>query len=111
VCRLARVLVAEYGITVPEPRRAAARAALGRLSESPQWLYTRRRPGRTGEFDLRPFVLDAALDTAGVLRFRMKIEPSGSARPEEVIDALGLRDLLSEGAVVVRRDVELAPAP
>ena len=31
----------------------------------------------------------------------MKIVPSGSARPEEVIDALGLRDLLGQGSVLV----------
>ena len=35
--------------------------------------------------------------------------PNGSARPEEVIDALGLSDLLGQGTVLVRTEVELAP--
>ena len=39
----------------------------------------------------------------------MKMTPNGSARPEEVIDALGLRDLLGQGAVLVRTEVELVP--
>ena len=107
--RAARVQAAEYCMAIPEPRRDDARSALARLCDSTHWPYTRHRPDRTSEFDLRPFVLDAALDGAGVLSFRMKIEPSGSARPEEVIEALGLRDLLAEGAVLVRREVELAP--
>jgi hypothetical protein len=34
---------------------------------------------------------------------------SGSARPEEVIESLGLRDLLERGVILVRTEVELAP--
>ena len=66
-------------------------------------------PTATVAIDLRPFVLEAELDPLGVLRFRLKMTPDGSARPEEVIDALGLRDLLGQGAVLVRTEVELAP--
>jgi hypothetical protein len=43
------------------------------------------------------------------MRFRMKITPNGSARPEELIDALGLRDLLAQGSVLVRTEMELVP--
>ena len=53
-------------------------------------------------------MLEAALADGGDLVLRMKITPEGSARPEEVIDALGLKDLLSRGAVLIRDDVELA---
>ena len=58
---------------------------------------------------LHPFLLEAVLEPDGILRFRLKMSPSGSARPEEVIDALGLRDLLGQGAVLARTEVELAP--
>ena len=51
----------------------------------------------------------ADLEPDGILRFRLKMTPSGSARPEEIIDALGLRDLMSQGAVLARTAVELAP--
>ena len=54
-------------------------------------------------------MLGAELDPLGVLRFRMKMTPNGSARPEEVIDALGLSDLLGQGTVLVRTEVELVP--
>ena len=60
-------------------------------------------------FDLRPFLLGAELDALGSLRFRLKMTPNGSARPEEVVEALGLRDLLGQGSVLVRTDVELVP--
>ena len=77
------------------------------------WPYTRHRPDRdrTVAIDLRPFVLDAGLEPSGVLRFRMKMLPGGSARPEEVIDALGLRDLLAQGSILIRTEVELLPEP
>ena len=57
----------------------------------------------------RPFLIEAELDPLGVLRFRMKMLPSGSARPEEVIDALGLGDMLAQGSVLVRTEVQLVP--
>jgi hypothetical protein len=79
--------------------------------ESTQWPYTRHREGRDVLRDVRPFVLAAELDPRGGLRFRIKITPNGAVRPEEVIDILGLSDLLGQGAIVVRTDVELAPNP
>ena len=52
----------------------------------------------------------AALCGSGALRLRLKVEPSGSARPEEVLEVLGLRDLLADGAILARTDVALAEA-
>ena len=96
-------------LDVPADRRDAAPRRLADLLAADRWPYTRHRPDRTVEIDLRPFVLGADLDAAGTLRFRLKMTPSGSARPEEVVDALGLRDLLGRGAVLARTDVELGP--
>lgn len=109
--RAARPLAALYEMEVCPARREEAQASLEALLAREQVPYTRHRPdrGRSIELDLRAFVLDAELDPKGVLRLRLKITPEGSARPEEVIEALGLRDLLDEGAVLVRSDVELAP--
>lgn len=98
-----------YVIDVPAPRRDEARIRLAALLAGAHWPYTRHRPDRTVEIDLRPFVLEAELDELGVLRFRMKILPGGSARPEELLDALGLRDLLGQGSVLVRTELELVP--
>lgn len=94
---------------IPIDRRPAGSAALARFLASENWPHTRHRPDRADvTFDLRPFVLAAELDaTTGTLRFRMKITPAGSARPEELIDALGLRDLLGQGSILIRTEVEL----
>ena len=83
---------------------------LGCLLASTSWPLVRRRPDRDREqtIDLRPFLLNAELTGEGVLRARLKVSPDGSARPEELLECLGLRDLLDQGAVLVRTHVELA---
>jgi radical SAM-linked protein len=104
-----RVEAAQYFLEVPVDRQEATRSQIAALLASTQWPYTRHRDGRDVAIDVRPFVLGAEFDPLGLLCFRMKISPNGSARPEEVIDALGLSDLLGQGAVLVRSEVELAP--
>ncbi len=108
--RAAQAEAVRYALAVPADRREDARAALAEFLARDRWPYTRHRPDRTVEIDLRPFLLEANLEEPdGILRFRLKMSPGGSARPEEVIDALGLRDLLGQGAVLARTEVELAP--
>jgi radical SAM-linked protein len=92
---------------VPEERRREALASLARFLASEHWPFTRHRPDRDVEIDLRPFVLGAELDPVGTLRFQMKITPAGSARPEELIEALGLRDLFGAGSILIRTEMEL----
>ena len=108
--RAAQAEAVSYALPLPANRLADARIALAQFLASDHWPYTRHRPDRTVGVDLRSFLLDADLEeSSGILRFRLKMSPSGSARPEEVIDALGLRDLLGQGAVLARTAVELAP--
>lgn len=107
--RAARVEAACYALAIPAERRSSTVAAATEFLASPSWPFLRQRPDRSVEVDLRPFVLSLELDAAGMLRFRLRITPTGSARPEEVAAALGLRDLLAEGAILIRTDVELAP--
>jgi radical SAM-linked protein len=104
-----RAEAVRYVLEVPDDRRDETRSRLAILLESAQWPYTRHRPDRDVAIDVRPFVLGAELDPLGLLCLRMKMTPNGSARPEEVIDALGLSDLLGQGSVLVRTEVELAP--
>lgn len=104
-----RVVRANYALEIPESERRAAADALVALLASTHWPFTRRRPDRTVEIDLRPYLLDGELDVSGTLRFSLRVDPAGSARPEEIAEALGLRELLNRGAVLVRTDVELAP--
>lgn len=107
--RRARVVAACYELAVPPKHHAAAAEALAAFLASSQWPYQRHRPDRSVEADLRPFLLNAAIDAAGMLRFRMRIAPEGSARPEEFLTALGLNTLTDHGAVLVRSELELAP--
>ncbi len=101
-----------FALQVPDNRRAEASASLERLLASERWPYLRRRAERATEDDLRPFLLEGRIDgTSGLLSFRLKMTQDGSARPEDVIDALDLRDLIQTGAVLIRTDVELAPMP
>ncbi len=90
-------------------RREAARAGLARLLAAATWPAIRRRADREREFDLRPHVLSADLADDGVLRFRLAVTPEGSARPEDLIEALNLRDLLDDGEFLTRVNVEIDP--
>jgi radical SAM-linked protein len=106
-----RPLAVEYRLPVPTTRLAQARASLEALLASSTHLVTRRRPDRHREFtfDLRPFLLSAELTDDGFLTARLMVGPDGSARPEELLESLWLRDLLDQGAVLVRSNMELAP--
>jgi len=102
-----RPLTVEYCIPVPADRQVAAELSLQSLLSSANWPFFRRRPHRESTFDLRAQLIEAELTTEGLLRFRLKVSPDGSARPEELLEALALRDVLDRGAVLSRTDVEL----
>jgi radical SAM-linked protein len=99
---------AEYSFPVHEDRRTAVSGTLQCLLESQSWPLTRKRPGRESLFDLRPHLVGADLTPEGLLRFRLKVAPDGSARPEELLEALTLRDLLDRGTILTRTDLELS---
>jgi radical SAM-linked protein len=96
-----------YELPIPEGRRAAARAALAAFLSSASWTVIRRRADRPRPIDLRPHVLSAELGDDGVLRFRLAVATDGSARPEDLLEALALGNLLDEGVFLTRVDVEL----
>jgi radical SAM-linked protein len=104
-----RPVAVEYCLCVPQERRAAALAAVKSFLASKSCLVTRRRADRGSEhtYDLRASIADASMSEDGVLRAILIIRPEGSARPEELLECLGLRDLLDRGAVLVRTHVEL----
>jgi radical SAM-linked protein len=97
----------EYCFPVPRERCDQVERNLQALLLSASWPFQRLRPKGESTFDLRPHVVGAELSTDGLLRFRLKVSPDGSARPEEMLGALALRDLLDRGAVLVRTDVDL----
>ncbi len=98
---------ADYQFPIPGERRDEARAALEEFLAAETWPAVRRRQGREQTLDLRPHVVSADLSGDGFLRFRLRVSPDGSARPEDVLAALRLRDLLDDGAVITRTQVDL----
>jgi radical SAM-linked protein len=97
----------EYCFPIAAERRGAAAASLQSLLDSSNWPIKRCRPQRESTFDLRPQLAAAELTGEGLLRFRLKIAPDGSLRPEELLEALALRDLMDRGAILTRTDMEL----
>jgi radical SAM-linked protein len=97
----------DYSFPVDEGRRAAAVVALQSFLESESWPLTRTRPKGESVLDLRPHLIGADLTALGQLQFRLKVASDGSARPEELLEALALRDLLDQGAFLTRTGLEL----
>lgn len=108
--KAAQVASVSYEFPLPSDRLDAAAHAVAELLASASRPYARQRPDRVVELDVRPFLLDAGIDPEGFLRFRLLVTNNGTAaRPEDLIDILGLDDLLKAGSVLVRTDVELVP--
>jgi radical SAM-linked protein len=81
------------------PQRCAA------LLAQPHHVITRTRPHQRC-LDLRPYIAELTA-TATELNMALWITPSGAARPEEVVQALGLGECLEAGAVLERTHLEI----
>ena len=57
---------------------------------------------------MRPNLVGADLTLEGLLKFRLKVAVDGSARPEELLEALEIRDLLDRGVFLTRTNLELS---
>ncbi len=101
------VIAARYALAVAAAHEPQAQSALAGFLAAAAWPFEQQRPGRTRMIDLRAAVLDATLEP-GLLRFTLEVTRDGSARPEEVVQALGLSPLFEQGAYLVREDVVLA---
>ena len=96
---------AVYRVPVPDERRAELPARVqALLGEEHLWVErTRPQPRR---LDLRPYLRGLRLSPEG-LDIELTVTPTGTARPEEVLQLLGLGDLLEAGAVLQRITLEL----
>lgn len=132
----AQVSRVQYRIALPADRIADLPRRITELMASAQLWVERTRP-RPRRLDLRPFihnlrltnaacgeaatsvlpatpqaamqeVTDSALPNAGHLEMSLWVSGSvGTARPEEILQALGLADLLDAGATLERSKLEL----
>lgn len=100
-CGKAKVTGAEYQIEVPSSRCAAAKLAVDELLRQESMLVT--RPGKPKPVEIRQSVRELNVASDGFLRMELAVDQTGSVRPREILNALGLGDLEQEGAVL-RRD-------
>ncbi len=68
-------------------------------------LFERIRP-QPKQIDLRAYI-DQLRWMPGALEMDLWVKPTGTARPDEVLSLLGLKDVLEAGAVIERTRLEL----
>ena len=104
--RKPQVVSMTYEVTVPDDRRQAAAEAARHLMSLPQLLV--KRANRDEPVDVRQ-----ELDTlefepgSGALKMKLMASRQASARPREVLEAVGLGDLEQLGRHLLRTRVEL----
>jgi radical SAM-linked protein len=97
-----------YEVPLPPDRVAQVEAAVTAfLAESKVWVE-RLRPSPK-RLNLRPYVRNLLIEpqAAHSLRLDLWVTQTGTARAEELLDLLGLPDLIDDGAVLSRTTVEL----
>lgn len=101
----ARVCQAVYRVAVPEERRAVLPERIAAVLAASHCWIQRSRP-QPRRYDLRPYLIDLCL-TGSHLEMVICVTPQGSARPDEVLQLLGLGHLLTAGSIIERTDLEL----
>lgn len=101
----AHVRKAGYRTTVPAEFLLGLPERIALLLAEPSCWIERTRP-RPRRFDLKPYLADIQL-SGDRLQIDIMVTPNGSARPEEVIELLGLAELVERGIVFERLFLEL----
>jgi len=95
-----------YRVTVPEADAAELDRKVAGLLAAEHWPIQRTRKGRSKVVDIRPYVL--ALNVQGSdLVMQLKVTPTGTARPDEILEALSIGSILTCGATMTRTQVAL----
>jgi len=103
----ARATGAVYRIHVPEGRRRETAKRVAELTAS-DCLHV-YRPPRAEPIDLRPSLEQLRLEESGQLVMRLRVTSGVNPSPRDVLKLLGLEDLESQGACLVRTTVEVTP--
>lgn len=104
----AKVTRVTYAMPIPESHHSRLNERMCYLTEQSSYLV--ERGGSKKPVDLLA-VLDHLEFDGGVLQFRLNVGSQGGVRPRDVLVALGLDDLETEGYYLTRTAVELAPPP
>jgi radical SAM-linked protein len=103
--RKAQVRRVTYQIPIPPPRQQLLGERITQLGRETSFLIQRDDSGR--QIDIKAGSDHLEL-LEGSLHFRLLADRSGSVRPREVLQALGVADLEHEGYYLTRTDVEIA---
>ena len=113
----ARSLIYSFAVEIHQERREATALAMEEFLNATEFIVERRRDDKIVSLDLRHLVNHLDWTEDGFLRMSLKVTPTATARPEEVLAAIGLKDLYSAGTLI-RHDLILedslkssAPAP
>jgi radical SAM-linked protein len=93
-----------YRVALPRPMADLPQRCQAFLECGEHWVE-RVRPQRR-RINIRPYVDEVKISDSQ-LALALWITPNGAARPEEIIAALGLQELLDAGAVIERTDLEI----
>jgi radical SAM-linked protein len=102
--RKAQAKSVTFEVSIPPARQAGLASKIAEVLRCETLPI--EREGRKTPLDLRPLIADLALSD-GVLQIRLTVDREGSARPREVLEALGIADLEYEGHFLTRTKVEV----
>ncbi len=102
--RKARVRSMQYQFSIPDERCAQVEQAIETMMAASSLLV--QRDGRPQGVDILASLMSVELH-AGVVCFRLRATDQASARPRDVLGALGLTDLEQQGQIITRSEVEL----
>lgn len=105
----AHVRRAGYRLEVPANWRNGLTERIQSLLDTDHHWVERTRP-KPRRFDLKPYLESLRFD-ADALDMILTVTPTGGVRPEEVLQSLGLGDLMAEGAILERNLLELEDEP
>lgn len=103
----AHVIGFTYALRVPTARRGSTQGRIHEALTVSEWWVEREKPTRR-QLNIRPFVRALRLDeSSGWLEMDLWLTATGTARPEELLGLVGLKDLLADGVVLERVRLEL----
>jgi radical SAM-linked protein len=102
----AQVCRAGYRIVIDAARAAVAAGNVSSMLAAAELWIERTRPEHR-RINIRPYLEDIRVSPA-LLEIDIRVTPNGTARPDEVLRALGVGDLLDEGNIIERCRLQLA---
>jgi radical SAM-linked protein len=102
---VAHVVRATYRLRLPAERTAGLSERITALLSATECWVERTRP-QPRRLDLRPYLLALRLEPEA-LEMDLRVTATGTARSDEVLNLLGLSDLLDAGGVLERTDLEI----